>query len=162
RLDDFQGDLAADRLLLLGDEDEPEPALADLLAERVGADDGPLALRDRRLVVLPARVPGSGRPHKRPRPAAGVEQALHPRRHPGPPLGGAGAGLVEECGPIGLDRDLDGPAEHGLPVGYGSTHGSLRDGVYPSVRRPRLAAARIIDRIPDFSFPTRRGSGRAR
>ena len=43
-LDDFQGHLAADGLLLLGHEDEAHAAFADLLQQLVGADDraGPL------------------------------------------------------------------------------------------------------------------------
>ena len=40
RLDDLQRHLAADRLLLLGHEDDAEAAFADLLQELVGADQG--------------------------------------------------------------------------------------------------------------------------
>ena len=39
RLDDLEGHLAANGVLLLGDEDQAHPALADLLHELVGADD---------------------------------------------------------------------------------------------------------------------------
>ena len=39
RLDDLEGHLAADRLLLLGHEHQPEAALADLLQQLVGTDD---------------------------------------------------------------------------------------------------------------------------
>ena len=39
RLDDLQGHLAADGLLLLGDEDQAQAALADLLHELIRADD---------------------------------------------------------------------------------------------------------------------------
>ncbi len=39
RLDDLQGHLAPDRLLLLGHEDDAEAAFADLLQELVAADD---------------------------------------------------------------------------------------------------------------------------
>ena len=45
--DDFQGDLAVDRLFLLGHVDDAHAAFADLLQEFVGADDGPFALGDR-------------------------------------------------------------------------------------------------------------------
>ena len=40
RLDDLQGHLAADRLLLLGHVDHAHAAFADLLQELVGADQG--------------------------------------------------------------------------------------------------------------------------
>src|SRR5439155_268804 len=46
-LDDFQRHLAADRLLLLGHEDDAEAPFADLLQELVWADDGAGALGDR-------------------------------------------------------------------------------------------------------------------
>ena len=39
RLDDLEGDFAAHRALLLGDEDQPHAAFADLLYELVGTDD---------------------------------------------------------------------------------------------------------------------------
>ncbi len=39
RLDDFQRDLAANRLLLLGDKNQPHAPFTDLLHELVGADD---------------------------------------------------------------------------------------------------------------------------
>jgi hypothetical protein len=47
RLDDFEGHFAADRLLLLGHEDQPHAAFTDLLHELIGADHraGPLADR---------------------------------------------------------------------------------------------------------------------
>ena len=41
RLDDLEGDLAVDRLRLLGHVDDPHPALADLLEQLVRADDRP-------------------------------------------------------------------------------------------------------------------------
>ena len=43
RLDDLQGDLAADRLPLLGHVDHAHPALANLLQELVAADGLPRA-----------------------------------------------------------------------------------------------------------------------
>ncbi len=46
RLDDLQGHLAANRVLLLGDEDQAKSPLADLLHEFVGADHGAGALGD--------------------------------------------------------------------------------------------------------------------
>ena len=49
RLDDLEGHLAADGLLLLGDEDQADAALADLLHQLVGADHraGPFLDRQR-------------------------------------------------------------------------------------------------------------------
>ena len=59
RLDDLQGDLAADRLGLLGHEDDAEAALADLLQQLVRADHRAGALRgglvDGRHGVAPRR-----------------------------------------------------------------------------------------------------------
>ena len=47
RLDDLEGDLAADRLLLLGHVDDAHAAFADLLQQLVGADHGARSLGDR-------------------------------------------------------------------------------------------------------------------
>jgi len=49
RLEDFEGDLAADGLGLLGHEDDAKTALADLLQELVRPDDCAGALGDRRI-----------------------------------------------------------------------------------------------------------------
>jgi hypothetical protein len=49
-LDDLQGHLAPDRLLLLGKEDNPEAALADPLQQLVRPDHGAGSLADRRLI----------------------------------------------------------------------------------------------------------------
>ena len=46
RLDDLEGDHAADRLFLLGHEDDAHAAFADLLQQLVGADDGAGAFGD--------------------------------------------------------------------------------------------------------------------
>lgn len=46
-LDDLQGDAALHRLLLLGEEHDPEPTFADLLQEAVGADPVAGTLLDR-------------------------------------------------------------------------------------------------------------------
>ena len=46
RLDDLERHPAADRVLLLGHEDDAEAAFADLLNEFVGANDSPRAFPD--------------------------------------------------------------------------------------------------------------------
>ena len=50
--DDFQGHLAANGLLLLGDEDQPHAPFADLLQELVVADDAAEAVDGAHSVVV--------------------------------------------------------------------------------------------------------------
>ena len=58
RLEDLEGDLAADRLLLLGHEDDAEAAFADLLQQLVRADDRARAFANRRPIDRGGRTDG--------------------------------------------------------------------------------------------------------
>ena len=96
RLEDFEGHLAADGLLLRGHEDGAEAALADLLQELVVADDRTGALADR-LVGGGDRI--GGWPvalQEIPRRLMRPEQLLDP----GPPAGIPGACLIEKGGSL--------------------------------------------------------------
>ena len=60
RLEDFQSDPAADRMLLLGHEHHAEPAFTDLLDQFVGPDQRAYALTERGISMAPWRLaPGT-------------------------------------------------------------------------------------------------------
>ena len=87
RLDDLQGDLAADRLRLLGHVDHAHAALADLLQQLVRADDRAGALGDRRRRRRRSTVGDRGRGlEEARRPASWRRAAARPaRRRPASP-----------------------------------------------------------------------------
>ena len=94
RLDDLQGDRAADRLRLLGHEDDAHAPFADLLQELVRADHACRAVR-RRLVE---RFAAGGRHVQK---AAELLVFGQQRFDASAQSGVASAGLVEKGGPLG-------------------------------------------------------------
>ena len=94
QLDDLQGHLAADRLLLLGHVDVAEAAFADLLQELVGADQRADVFFDRADVFTgAARL----RPSEK---AARISVCLQQSLHMPSQVGVAAAGGVQIVGPI--------------------------------------------------------------
>ena len=96
RLDDLQGHLAADGLLLLGDEDQAHAALADLLHQLVRPDHraGPLTNG-----LLIGRGDRAG---------ADFPMSLQERFHAAAQVRLAGAGPVQERRPFGGGVLLEG------------------------------------------------------
>jgi hypothetical protein len=128
--DDLEGDLAADRLGLLGQVDDAHAAFADLLQELVGADQGAGAL------ARPSRGDGLsqtwGRSVEWP---LGVLVCGQQLADPLEQLGLAGAGLVEEgvsflgCGLV------QGGQEHSFGIIVRLGHGGSPRVVYPLTMR---------------------------
>ena len=145
RLDDLQRDLAVDRSLLLGEEDDAHAALAELADDRVGADAraGPLGDRAGRSEVLAGglgaeplgslatgevRIPfgrGLGGGGEEDAGAnVGLQQLLDlgtERRLPP-------AGVSEVSGALGAFGPLEGFQEECLQVGLGRSHRSCLQG----------------------------------
>ena len=138
RLDDLQGHLAAHRLLLLGDEHQPEAPLADLLHELVGTDDcarslewagsvpGDAGRRDRLLKEFAQTV-------------VGQQQGVDVR----PEVQVALARPVQVGASLFLGRQLEGFAEYRSEVGPDRGHRLLRNCSCLSVLRLRPNCASI-------------------
>ena len=112
RLDDLQGHLAANRVLLLGDEDQAEPSLADLLHELVGTDDRAGALGDR-LVILGRVRARRNILKKAARGVVGVQERFDFAAQ----FGVGATGLVKVRGPA-IGGQLDGRLENAA-LGHG-------------------------------------------
>ena len=122
-LDDLERHLAADGLLLLGDEDQAHTPLADLLHQLVRADDGTGTL------IQPGRRSGDdGRFEEPPQPDLGLEEGLDfgPRFR-------VGACRGQECltfAGVGNRQRVreDVAFVHGVSVPTGRHHSSAREG----------------------------------
>ena len=79
RLDDLEGDLAADRLRLLGHEDDAKAAFADLLQQLVGADDRADAFGDG--CIVDRGLGGRSASQKVPAAVMDPQQVLDARSH---------------------------------------------------------------------------------
>ena len=138
RLDDLQGHLAADGVLLLGDEDQAEPPLADLLHEFIGTDDRAGALGDR-LVILGRVRARRNILKKAARGVVGVQERFDFSAQ----LRVGATGLVEVRGPA-IGGQLDGRLENAA-LG----HGALRH----SDGRSRFPCANGAETPGDFGHP---------
>src|SRR5262249_1798590 len=113
----LQRHLAAQRLGLLGQEDDAESPLADLLQQLVRTDDiaGPLAQR----LLEGGDGPGGHGLQEVAGPRMCVQQFLHPAAE----FGVAGAGLAQVGGPRFGGLTLKGLTENGIDVGRFVVHG---------------------------------------
>src|SRR5262249_41798636 len=110
RLENLQGDLAAERLLLLGHEDDAEAAFADLLQQLVRPDHRAGAFADGGGIDRGDGLEGWGVAEQElPRRLIGPDQPLDPR----PPAGVPGAGPIEEGRPCFRRTVFHGLAEQG-------------------------------------------------
>src|SRR5205085_8145753 len=101
RLDDLERDLPANRLGLLGQEDDAHAAFADLLQELVPADDGAGTLVDR---WHAHHAPKTGRRYiKRP---SGFLVAVQELAYPAQEFGILRAGLLDVRGPLRRRRPV--------------------------------------------------------
>src|SRR5262249_34920816 len=108
RLDDLERHLAADGLLLLGDEDQAHAALTDLLHQLVRAEDRPGAFADGRLA-------GGDEVGRRPfQEGAGPEMVADELLHLAAQLRIARAGFLQKRGTLLGGGDLDGLRKNGV------------------------------------------------
>ncbi len=123
RLENLQGHLAADRLRLLGHEDDAEAALADLLEQFVGADDRAGAFA-KRFVRSGNRHAGAAAVNAAQR-LVGVQELIDAS----PQLGVGVTSLVEKSGPL-IGPAFQGREENRSGMVFDGSHGILT-GVSP-------------------------------
>src|SRR5262249_21244198 len=137
RLEYSERDLAADRLGLLGDEDQAEAPLTDELQQPVGPD--PVAdFRSRwaavaGCVMIARRCEVGRRPVQRVVRGMSREQRLDfaPERRV------SGTRFIQVGLPVGGARNGQGSGEDGF-VGHGGPSQGFSSGLYPSMRKSRL------------------------
>ena len=111
RLDDLEGHLAADGLLLLGDEDQAKAPFADLLHQLVGADGRADLLADR-FAELRRSQGGSQLVERSVRLAVGAEQVFDPL----PESRIASARPLEKRSPLGRVLDVERGKENAFGI----------------------------------------------
>ena len=116
RLDDLQGHLAANGVLLLGDEDQAHPSLADLLHQLIGADQCARAFGD--WLVIGGCIRGKRPAHE----FAGFAVIPEQTFELGPQAKIRAASLVKIRGASRRGLDLQGATKNRFHVGRGELH----------------------------------------
>jgi hypothetical protein len=147
RLEDFERYHTANRLLLLGHEDDAEAAFADLLQELVGADNGARALGDRVIDGGGHLQRGSGRLQEAACSFVPGEQSVHLLAQ----VQVTAAHRIQVCGTLGGLVLFKGREEQLLHVVEFGTHRRPLDGFAMGVSAFRgLIVSRTMKEICNF------------